>query len=172
MANKKNKIEKFKSLLNEKKETLLNSGIIEHREDLTISSDDLADESDLANSVINQSITTNIRDREVHDLKMIEDHDECSLAFLPWAHVFGGCIELNALIAHNGKIAICDDTKRLLEYLPEVKPTLLFAVPRIWNRIYDGVQKQVASKPGLIRAIFHHAMSGKSNIIGTSNAIL
>ncbi|HMI93413.1 MAG TPA: AMP-binding protein, partial [Polyangiales bacterium] len=52
-----------------------------------------------------------------------------SLAFLPWAHVFGGAIELNAIIALGGTIAICNDTNKLLEYLPEVRPTMLFAVP-------------------------------------------
>lgn len=88
--------------------------------------------------------------------------DECSLAFLPWAHVYGGCIELNGAIATGNAVAICDDTSKLVEYLPEVRPTMLFAVPRIWNRIYDGVQKQVAAKPKVIQAIFRNGMSGRS----------
>jgi long-chain acyl-CoA synthetase len=88
--------------------------------------------------------------------------EECSLAFLPWAHVYGGCIELNGAISTGNAVAICDDTSKLIEYLPEVRPTMLFAVPRIWNRIYDGVQKQVASKPKLIQSIFHLGMSARS----------
>ncbi len=85
-----------------------------------------------------------------------------SLAFLPWAHVFGGSVELNTLIAIGGTIAICDDVDNLLQYLPEVKPTMLFAVPRIWNRIYDGVQKQVAGRPKVIQNIFHAGLSAKA----------
>jgi long-chain acyl-CoA synthetase len=88
--------------------------------------------------------------------------DELSLSFLPWAHVFGGCIELNSAIAAGNAIAICDDTAKLIDYLPEVRPTLLFAVPRIWNRIYDGVQKQIAGRPKLIQDIFRNGMSARS----------
>jgi long-chain acyl-CoA synthetase len=84
-----------------------------------------------------------------------------SLAFLPWAHVFGGTIELNSMMAVGGALAICDNTDKLLSYLPEVKPTVLFAVPRIWNRIYDGVQKQVAGRPKLIQSLFRTGLSAK-----------
>jgi long-chain acyl-CoA synthetase len=85
-----------------------------------------------------------------------------SLGFLPWAHVFGGSVELNCVIAVGGSMAICDNTDNLVSYLPEVQPTMLFAVPRIWNRIYDGVQKQIASKPGIIQTIFHTGLRART----------
>jgi long-chain acyl-CoA synthetase len=85
-----------------------------------------------------------------------------SLAFLPWAHVFGGCVELNTLMAIGGALAICDNTDKLLQYLPEAKPTMLFAVPRIWNRIYDGVRKQVAGRPQAVQRIFQIGLGAKS----------
>jgi long-chain acyl-CoA synthetase len=85
-----------------------------------------------------------------------------SLAFLPWAHVFGGSVELNTVLAIGGTLAICDNTDRLLEYLPEVKPTMMFAVPRIWNRIYDGVRKQVAGRPKVIQQMFEAGLRGRS----------
>jgi long-chain acyl-CoA synthetase len=87
-----------------------------------------------------------------------------SLSFLPWAHVFGGTVELNCLLGVGGQIAICDNTDKLLAYLPEVKPTMLFAVPRIWNRIYDGVQKQVAGRPKIVQRIFHTALHAKNKL--------
>ena len=77
-----------------------------------------------------------------------------SLAFLPWAHVFGGCAELGTQMAVGGAIAICDSTEKLLGYLPEVQPDLLFAVPRIWNRIYEGVRAQIAGRPKIIQRLF------------------
>lgn len=92
------------------------------------------------------------------------DGEERSVAFLPWAHVFGGALEINALIAYGGAMAICTDTTRLLEYLPEVQPTLLFAVPRIWNRVYDGVLKQVKSKPKAVQVIFERGMQARSKL--------
>ena len=85
-----------------------------------------------------------------------------SLAFLPWAHVFGGSVELNTVLAIGGTLAICDNTDRLVSYLPEVKPTMLFAVPRIWNRIYDGVRKQLAARPRPIQLLFEAGLLAKS----------
>jgi long-chain acyl-CoA synthetase len=96
----------------------------------------------------------------VLDVAPVREGDR-SVAFLPWAHVFGGAIELNAIIALGGMIAICGNTEKLIEYLPEVRPTMLFAVPRIWNKIYDGVQKQVAGRPKAIQALFHTGLRAK-----------
>jgi long-chain acyl-CoA synthetase len=81
-------------------------------------------------------------------------HRERSLAFLPWAHALGQTGELHFFTQEGFSIAINDDLTRLVTNLPEVKPTLLVAVPRIFNRIYDGVTKQMASKPKPIQKLF------------------
>jgi long-chain acyl-CoA synthetase len=39
-----------------------------------------------------------------------------------------------------------------------VRPTLLFSVPRIFNRLYDRVNKQVTASPGWRQAVFRSAM--------------
>ena len=75
------------------------------------------------------------------------------VSFLPWAHIFGGGVELNLLLATGSSTAICSDPNRLREYLPLVKPTILFAVPRVWNKIYDGVQKLFAGEPTFQAAV-------------------
>jgi len=87
---------------------------------------------------------------------------ERSLGFLPWAHVYGGCLEIHTGIATGGSVAICDNATKLADYIREVQPTVLFAVPRVWNRIYDGISKQMASKPKSIRAVFHGGMRARS----------
>jgi long-chain acyl-CoA synthetase len=73
--------------------------------------------------------------------------DDRGLAFLPWAHIFGGSVELNLTIVTGGSTVICGDGTQLSQYLPKVKPTILFAVPRVWNKIHDGVQKMMAGQP-------------------------
>jgi long-chain acyl-CoA synthetase len=85
-----------------------------------------------------------------------------SLAILPWAHVFGGCIELNALIALGGSIAICERPDKLFEYLREVEPTALFSVPRIWESIFSELREQVASESQLMQAIFNAGMNARA----------
>lgn len=81
-----------------------------------------------------------------------------SLAFLPWAHSFGQTAELYTLLWKGCSIAINDAVPNLITNLPDVKPTVLVAVPRIFNRIYDGVNKQMQDKPAPIRKLFHAAI--------------
>lgn len=64
---------KFKALLLEHKSRILNGGILSSKEDLHISSDDLMDESDIASNVINQHVSMNMRHREMHKLRSIEE---------------------------------------------------------------------------------------------------
>jgi long-chain acyl-CoA synthetase len=85
--------------------------------------------------------------------------EDRSLSFLPWAHSFGQTCELHSGISFGISMAICDDVTRLIEYLPDVQPTLLFSVPRIFNRIYDGLNKKMAAAPAIRRKLFNLAMS-------------
>jgi long-chain acyl-CoA synthetase len=95
--------------------------------------------------------------------RMVQTYpDDRSLGFLPWAHVFGGSAELHGMLSFGGSIAICEAMDQILPSLAEVKPTLLFAVPRIWNRIYDGVNKQMTQRPKIIQSIFQGGMAARS----------
>lgn len=69
----KAKMEKYKTLLLQAKVKIMNGGILRSNEDLTVSSDDLSDEADLATSVINQQVTFNMRQRELGKLKAIDE---------------------------------------------------------------------------------------------------
>jgi len=55
---------RFKKILTEERERILNNSKESIKNDLNISSDDLPDEADLATSVINQSLTFELRNRE------------------------------------------------------------------------------------------------------------
>ena len=81
--------------------------------------------------------------------------DDRSLAFLPWAHVFGQVSEVHGLISAGGSAGLVDDVNTLIEELGIVKPSMFFAVPRVYNRIYDGLRGQMKEKPGFIRALFY-----------------
>ena len=82
-----------------------------------------------------------------------------SLSFLPWAHSFGQTVELHGLLSMGASLAINDEIPNLLPNLAEVKPSILFAVPRIFNRIYDGVNKQMAERGGFIESLFHKGIA-------------
>ena len=69
---KQEKLDYYRNKLLNLKSEILNNGIIAKREDLEISSDDLPDEADVAQSVVNQQITFNMRAREMTKLRNIE----------------------------------------------------------------------------------------------------
>lgn len=81
-------------------------------------------------------------------------NQERSLAFLPWAHAFGQTAELFFLVQDGHSLALNDDITAIVSNLAEVRPTILIAVPRIFNRIYEGVNRQVSEKPKPIQALF------------------
>jgi long-chain acyl-CoA synthetase len=80
--------------------------------------------------------------------------DPRCLAFLPWTHVFGGCVELNLALAVGASVAICRNPDQLFEEIPRIRPTMLYAVPRIWQTIYHDMQRELAREPELSRNMF------------------
>ena len=77
-----------------------------------------------------------------------------SLSFLPWAHALGQTVDLHLLLHVGCQIGINGDLSGLLTNLGLVKPTILIAVPRVFYRIYDGIRKQIAERPKVIRTLF------------------
>jgi long-chain acyl-CoA synthetase len=88
----------------------------------------------------------------IHQLFAVDG--DTTLSFLPWAHVFGQTADLHVMIAGGTAIALNDEVTRLIDNLALVRPTLLVAVPRIFNRVHDRVQQAVAERPLPIRALF------------------
>jgi long-chain acyl-CoA synthetase len=93
----------------------------------------------------------------IHEILPLRSQDR-SLSFLPWAHSFGHTCELHALLSLGGAMALAESVDKIVANLAEVSPTVLISVPRIFNRIYDGVNKQMAAKPAPIRNLFHAGM--------------
>ena len=56
-----------------------------------------------------------------------------TLAFLPWAHVFGQVAEVHGLISSGGSAGLVEDVNTLIDELGVVKPSMFFAVPRVYN---------------------------------------
>jgi long-chain acyl-CoA synthetase len=80
--------------------------------------------------------------------------DARSIAFLPWAHVFGGHVELNVMMAVGGSVAISDGADEIMTELPQVKPTVMYAVPRVWIQIFHELQRDLAAEPDISRHLF------------------
>ena len=81
--------------------------------------------------------------------------EDRSLSFLPWAHSFGQTCELYYGLLWGASAALNDSLDRLLDNLAEIRPTVLVAVPRIFNRIYAAVEAEISRRPALLQRIIH-----------------
>jgi long-chain acyl-CoA synthetase len=88
----------------------------------------------------------------MHEIFPMSPEDR-SLSFLPWAHSFGQVVELHMLLSMGASMGIAESIEKIVDNLAEVQPTLLFSVPRIFNRIYDGLQKRIAQEKGVSRKL-------------------
>lgn len=86
-----------------------------------------------------------------------------SMGFLPWAHVFGGGVELNVALLSGTAVAICGHTDELFTELSTVQPTLLYGVPRVWNHLYDQIQRELAEQSNFGRKMFNNALRVRSH---------
>ncbi|HVA31361.1 MAG TPA: long-chain fatty acid--CoA ligase [Gaiellaceae bacterium] len=79
------------------------------------------------------------------------------LLFLPLAHTFGRLAHQAA--AYRGTtVAFCAEATRVGEAMAAVHPTVLPAVPRIYEKIHTGVLDQIDRSGGAKRAIGHWAL--------------
>jgi long-chain acyl-CoA synthetase len=62
-----------------------------------------------------------------------------TLLFLPVAHVFGRMVQIGA-VTSGLHLAHCGDLNRLPQDLASFKPTFVLAVPRIFEKIYNGAE--------------------------------
>ena len=83
--------------------------------------------------------------------------DDVSLCFLPLSHIFERAWTF--YILYRGAVtAYCEDPKTVSEVLPVVRPTLMCAVPRLYEKAYTKIQGMVASSPAPKRALFRWAV--------------
>jgi long-chain acyl-CoA synthetase len=69
------------------------------------------------------------------------------ISWLPSAHVAERNAHHYLPIVFGLQITCCDDPREVLSYLPEVRPSWFFAVPRIWEKLKAGLETMVASQP-------------------------
>jgi len=77
-----------------------------------------------------------------------------TLSFLPWAHSFGQIAELHLLVHAGASTGFAESPKTIIDDIGNVRPTILVAVPRIFNKIYEGLHKKMAERGGLAKFLF------------------
>jgi long-chain acyl-CoA synthetase len=89
------------------------------------------------------------------------NHTDSCLNILPWAHVFG----LGELVVYcmlGSSLGLAESAASIGEDMLLVKPTYMSAVPRVFNKVYDGLITKMNEEGGLAKTLFFMGVeSGK-----------
>jgi long-chain acyl-CoA synthetase len=98
-----------------------------------------------------ENLLSDVRNAFLGPLTIIaEEQDPSTLLFLPLAHVFAriievGCIEGGIVLGH------WPDSGTLLPALASFRPTFILAVPRVFEKVYNGAeQRAIGERKGAI----------------------
>ena len=84
------------------------------------------------------------------------------VSYLPMAHVAERNVSHYLPMLCGFTITCCPDAREVIAYLPEVRPTWFFAVPRIWEKLKAGLEQTIAAAPPEQRAAAEQARSSAS----------
>ncbi len=95
-------------------------------------------------------------DKMADDMITAEDR---GLSFLPWAHLMGQIQEVHLLIYYGFSSGLVRDINEIVEDFSLVRPTIFFSVPRLFNKIYDGIALKMDQRGDLIQSLYRKGIS-------------
>ncbi|MCP4745910.1 MAG: long-chain fatty acid--CoA ligase [Desulfobacteraceae bacterium] len=87
-----------------------------------------------------------------------------SLSILPWAHSYGQTAELYTFSSVGASIGFIEKVTTIAEDMVKVRPTILIAVPRVFNKIHDQLWYKMKDTGGLAYKLFRIGLDSASNI--------
>ena len=81
-----------------------------------------------------------------------------TISFLPLSHIYERSIH-NLMVAIGLKVYFAESMEKLIENIAEVRPEVMTAVPRIFEKMYARVNERIKSAPWLRRKIFYLAQA-------------
>ena len=87
----------------------------------------------------------------------IEPSREVLVSFLPVSHIFGK-VESMAIYTFGWRQVFAESIDQLMNNVAEIQPTLLFAVPRIFEKGYNRIHSAVAQATPVRRRLFEWAL--------------
>jgi long-chain acyl-CoA synthetase len=80
------------------------------------------------------------------------------ISWLPAAHIAERMAHHYIPIIYAGTVTCCPNPREVVSFLPQVRPTWFFAVPRIWEKLKAGLEAMQASQPEEQRKPVQEAM--------------
>lgn len=84
--------------------------------------------------------------------------DEETLSFLPLSHIAQRMVSLYLPLYWGFTVNFCENTDTVLQDMREISPTLIFAVPRIWEKLHSGIELQMKEADFFKRAAYKLAL--------------
>lgn len=83
---------------------------------------------------------------------------DCTLAFLPSAHIAQRVVVELLPIVYGMPVYFSESLMKLPQDMQTVRPTMLLAPPRVWERIHANVGAEIKKKGGLAAKLFYTAL--------------
>ncbi len=77
-----------------------------------------------------------------------------SLCHLPLCHIYGRTSDYHVLMCMGGEVWFAESIAKVPENLLEVRPQMLVTIPRLYEKVYDAVNKKARRLAGRDRKIF------------------
>lgn len=87
------------------------------------------------------------------------------LSFLPLCHVFERLAGYTAVLAAGAEISYAESINTVSRNLPELRPTVLISVPRLFERIYNLVVKSIEEGSKTKKRIFEWAVQVGNEVV-------
>lgn len=87
------------------------------------------------------------------------EQDESSLSYLPLSHIAEQMFTLHVPITYGYGVYFAESFERVPENLAEVQPTVVFGVPRVWEKMHAKVNAAIAAAPPLRQRLAGWAMA-------------
>jgi len=85
--------------------------------------------------------------------------DDLFLSFLPLSHMLERMAGYYLPMMAGCAVVYARSVQQLAEDLQTQRPTILIAVPRVFERVYGRIQEGLAQRPPLARALFHATLA-------------
>jgi long-subunit acyl-CoA synthetase (AMP-forming) len=83
----------------------------------------------------------------VEDMIELPERGGKIVSWLPAAHIAERGAHYYLPVTQGLEVRICPDPRRIIEFLPQVRPTWFFAVPRIWEKLKAALETQIHNLP-------------------------
>jgi len=86
--------------------------------------------------------------------------EDRGLSFLPWGHLMGQIQEVHQLIFYGCSSGLVRDINEIGEDFSLIQPTIFYSVPRLLNKICEGIGRKMETKGGFVKMLYDKGLKG------------